>query len=86
MSPSALIPSTTALASLSADGRCQGILAGANVVMPNLSPPTFRGQYSLYNNKAAFGSESAEGLRLLQEELNTINYNISTERGDYVQT
>lgn len=86
MSPSALIPSTTALASLSADGRCQGILAGANVVMPNLSPPTFRDQYSLYNNKAAFGSESAEGLRLLQEELNTINYNISRERGDYVQT
>ena len=86
MSPSALIPSTTALASLSANGRCQGILAGANVVMPNLSPPTFRGQYSLYNNKAAYGSESAEGLRLLQEELNTINYNISTERGDYVQT
>jgi biotin synthase len=62
MHPSALIPATTALASLSSDGRERGILAGANVVMPNLSPSSVREKYSLYNQKAAFGSEAAEGL------------------------
>ena len=83
MHPSALIPATTALASLSSDGREQGILAGANVVMPNLSPSSVREKYSLYNQKAAFGSEAAEGLKLLEEQLNKIGYTISNERGDY---
>ena len=83
MHPSALIPATTALASLSSDGRKRGILAGANVVMPNLSPSSVREKYSLYNQKAAFGSEAAEGLKLLKEQLNKIGYTISNERGDY---
>ncbi|MFI3317828.1 MAG: [FeFe] hydrogenase H-cluster radical SAM maturase HydE [Rikenellaceae bacterium] len=80
--PEALIPSTTALASLAEDGRERGILAGANVVMPNLSPAKNRASYSLYNNKASFGSESAEGLRLLSERLDRIGYYISYDRGD----
>lgn len=83
MHPSALIPSTTALASLAADGREKGILAGANVVMPNLSPPEERGKYSLYNNKASFGAEAAEGLKILANQLAAIGYRISKERGDY---
>ena len=83
MHPSALIPATTALASLSSDGRERGILAGANIVMPNLSPSSVREKYSLYNQKAAFGSEAAEGLKLLEEQLNKIGYTISNERGDY---
>ena len=83
MHPSALIPATTALASLSSDGREQGILAGANVVMPNLSPTAVREKYTLYNQKAAFGSEAAEGLKLLEKQLNKIGYTISNERGDY---
>ena len=83
MHPSALIPATTALASLSSDGRERGILAGANVVMPNLSPSSVREKYSLYNQKAAVGSEAAEGLKLLEEQLNKIGYTISNERGDY---
>ena len=83
MHPSALIPSTTALASLSADGRERGILAGANVVMPNLSPSSVRKKYSLYNNKAAFGSEAAEGLKELEKQLGKIGYTISKDRGDY---
>ena len=83
MHPSALIPSTTALASLSPDGREQGILAGANVVMPNLSPSSVREKYSLYNNKAAFGSEAAEGLKELEKQLERIGYTISYLRGDY---
>ena len=86
MHPSALIPSTTALATLSPDGRERGILAGANVVMPNLSPSTVRKQYALYDNKASFGSESAEGLKLLEEQLNGIGYKISYLRGDYVSS
>ncbi len=83
MHPSALIPATTALASLSANGRERGILAGANVVMPNLSPSSVREKYALYNHKAAFGSEAAEGLKLLEEQLNLIGYTISKERGEY---
>lgn len=83
MHPSALIPSTTALATLSPDGREKGILAGANVVMPNLSPREQREKYALYDNKAAFGAEAAEGLRNLAQRLGTIGYRISTDRGDY---
>lgn len=83
MHPPALIPSTTALATLAADGRERGIQAGANVVMPNLSPKEERKKYALYDNKAAFGAEAAEGLRDLAQRLETIGYRISTERGDY---
>ena len=83
MFPSVLIPSTTALASLGNDGRLRGILAGANVVMPNLSPTTTRKKYELYNNKASLGAEAAEGLVLLNNQLKSIGYEISMERGDY---
>ncbi len=83
MHPKALIPSTTALATLHPEGRLRGILAGCNVVMPNLSPADSRSKYSLYNDKAAFGAESAEGLSALQKELNKIGYEISYERGDF---
>lgn len=84
MLPAALIPATTALATLAPDGRERGILAGANVVMPNLSPPAQRAKYSLYDNKASMGAEAAEGLKRLEEELKKIGYEISKERGDYV--
>ena len=83
MHPSALIPATTALATLAPDGREQGILAGANVVMPNLSPSNQRAKYSLYDNKASAGAEAAEGLQKLEEQLKGIGYGISKERGDY---
>ncbi|EJX04514.1 radical SAM domain-containing protein [gut metagenome] len=83
MHPSALIPATTALATLSPEGRTSGILAGANVVMPNLSPPAERKHYELYDEKAALGAESAEGLALLSEQLAAIGYFIDYGRGDY---
>lgn len=83
MFPDALIPSTTALATIASDGREKGILAGANVVMPNLSPRDTRAKYALYNDKRATGLESAEGLRELEAQLNRIGYRISYERGDY---
>jgi len=82
MFPKALIPATTALGSLSPDGRERGIKAGANVVMPNLSPESVRELYSLYNNKAHSGSEAAEGLRILKRSMENIGYEIVTDRGD----
>lgn len=86
MHPTALIPATTALATLTPDGRERGILAGANVVMPNLSPREERKKYELYNDKASLGAESAEGLATLQKQLHAIGYEISTERGDFNTT
>ncbi|MEG0314361.1 MAG: [FeFe] hydrogenase H-cluster radical SAM maturase HydE [Erysipelotrichaceae bacterium] len=83
MHPDALIPATTALATLSKEGRKLGILAGANVVMPNLSPIEIRNNYALYNDKANMNSEAAEGLELLKIELAEIGYEIDYQRGDY---
>lgn len=83
MHPHALIPSTTALATLAPEGREKGILAGANVVMPNLSPVVQRSKYSLYDNKASLGAEAAEGLLLLEKRLEAIGYVIDKGRGDY---
>lgn len=80
--PQALIPSTTAMASLASDGRLRGILAGANVVMPNLSPQDNRKLYALYDNKASFGAESAQGIQNLADQLATIGYSINWSRGD----
>ena len=68
---------------LAPDGRERGILAGANVVMPNLSPSHQRTKYSLYDNKASAGAEAAEGLQKLEEQLKGIGYEVSKERGDY---
>ena len=81
--PGALIPSTTALATLSPQGRLEGILSGANVVMPNLSPSDVRTKYAIYENKASWGAEAAEGLTALENELQSIGYHIDYTRGDY---
>lgn len=83
MNPQALIPATTALATLDPGARREGILAGANVVMPNLSPASVRGDYDIYEGKAASGAEAAEGLDELKKELNAIGYGIVVSRGDY---
>lgn len=83
ISPSILLPATTALGSIDPVGREKGILSGANVVMPNLSPLDTRNKYSLYNNKLSVGAESAQGKALLEEKMNSIGYRIVTERGDY---
>lgn len=83
MLPHALIPSTTALATVSPDGRMLGLKAGANVVMPNLSPDFAKDNYMLYANKASSGAECAEGLEALKEEAAKVGYEIVTDRGDY---
>lgn len=81
--PRALIPATTALASVHGDGMLLGVSSGANVVMPNLSPLAVRGKYSIYDNKKSLGTESAQQLHLLDERLNSIGYHINYGRGDY---
>ena len=81
--PHALIPSTTALATLIPTGRTEGILSGANVVMPNLSPSSVRAKYAIYENKASWGAEAAEGLAALENELHDIGYHINYTRGDF---
>ena len=85
ISPHVLLPATTALASLSGDGRAKGILSGANVVMPNLSPKETREKYALYNGKASTGIESAEGILKLSEQMKNIGYEISVSRGDVIK-
>lgn len=83
MFPQALIPATTALATLAPNGRREGILSGANVVMPNLSPSGVRSKYAIYEGKASSGSEAAEGLAQLEQELNEIGYHVDYARGDF---
>lgn len=81
--PNALIPSTTALGTLDSQGREKGILAGANVVMPNLSPVSVRKKYSLYDNKICTGDEAAECRMCMQKRIESIGYKIAVSRGDY---
>lgn len=83
MFPNALIPSTTALNTIDPHGRIKGILAGANVVMPNLSPINVRANYALYDGKAINHAESAQGITELETQLATIGYHINWNRGDY---
>ena len=83
MNPKVLLPATTALATINPEGRILGILSGANVVMPNVSPTEQRKNYSLYNNKVSENEESVEGLELLQKQLDKINCKIDYSRGDY---
>ena len=80
--PHALIPATTALGSVAPDGREQGLLAGANVVMPNLSPSEQRRKYALYDNKVSIGPESAEGLSLLIQRIESLGFTADMSRGD----
>lgn len=83
MFPAALIPATTALGTIQKDGREQGILCGANVIMPNLSPLTHRKDYLLYNNKISTDQDGAESLELLKQKVKSIGYEIVTDRGDF---
>ena len=83
LSPKALIPATTAVGTLADGGRDQAILAGANVVMPNLSPKDHRKDYSLYDNKLSDGAEAAESRSALDARLKAIGYRSITHRGDY---
>lgn len=80
--PNILLPSTTALGTIDSYGREKGIMASANVVMPNLSPLTVRDKYLLYDNKLNTGAESAEKLDELKKRIESIGYKIVCDRGD----
>lgn len=79
----ALIPSTTALGTISKSGREEGIIAGTNVVMPNLSPVNNRNKYMLYDNKISTGEEAAESKEALVKQMQKIGFEVVTDRGDY---
>ena len=80
--PNLLMPATTALGTIAPDGRERGILAGANVVMPNLSPAEVRGKYELYDNKSHTDAEAAENVADLRKRMGSIGYEIVVDRGD----
>lgn len=84
MFPTVLLPATTALGTIEPRGREQGILAGANVVMPNLSPVGVRKKYDLYDNKICTGEEAAECMNCLKKRIANIGYEIVTDRGDNI--
>jgi len=86
MQPDLLIPATTALGTLDVQGREDGILAGANVVMPNLSPVDVRKKYLLYDNKICTGDEAAECAKCMQLRIKSIGYEIAVTRGDWKKT
>jgi biotin synthase len=85
MLPDALIPATTALGTLRQDGRALGVLAGCNVVMPNLSPTDVRAKYMLYDGKAGVHTTAARGLRDLTAQMAAIGYAVAPGRGDYLE-
>ena len=82
MFPYALLPATTALGTLLPDGRERGLKAGANVVMPNLSPVAVRKKYAIYDNKICTGEESAQCRNCLEMRVEAAGYRIVTDRGD----
>ena len=83
MEKNVLLPATTALGTISPTGREEGILAGANVIMPNLSPTKVRDKYLLYDNKICTGDEAYECRKSIEFKMKKIGYNIVENRGDY---
>lgn len=81
--PRALLPATTALGALDPEGREKGLLAGANVLMPNLSPPDVRSKYQLYDRKPATAGDTVERLEELRGKLLALGRRIVMDRGDF---
>lgn len=83
MFPKVLLPATTALGTIRTSGREQGMLAGCNVVMPNLSPTAHRKQYELYDHKICTGDEAAECRGCLEKRMASVGYHLVVDRGDF---
>ena len=81
--PRVLLPATTALGTIHPQGRELGVKAGANVVMPNLSPVEVREKYALYDNKICTGDESAACKNCLSARMASIGYQVVVSRGDH---
>ena len=82
--PDVLLPATTALGTIHPEGRELGIKAGANVVMPNLSPVSVRKKYQLYDHKICTGEESAQCIRCLQNRMEKTGHHLVIDRGDRI--
>ena len=83
--PKALIPATTALGTIHPLGRENGLKAGANVVMPNLSPTSVRDKYLLYDNKICTGDEAAECRQCIERRIQSAGFEVDLSRGDNVE-
>ncbi len=81
--PNVLLPATTALGTIHPFGRELGILAGGNVVMPNLSPVQVRAKYLLYDNKICTGDEAAECVNCMKRRMESVGYHVVVDRGDH---
>ena len=82
--PDALLPATTSLGTIHPLGREQGLKAGANVVMPNLSPTNVREKYALYDGKICTGDEAAECRGCIERRINNAGYKVEVCRGDNI--
>lgn len=82
--PDVLLPATTALGTIRPNGREEGVKAGANVIMPNLSPTAVRKKYMLYDNKICTGDESAQCRGCLEMRMKSIGYEVAVSRGDHI--
>ena len=82
MIPKALLPATTSLGTAAPDGREQGVLAGANVVMPNLSPTSVRKDYLLYDNKICTTDTATMCRGCMEGRMQSIGYQIAVAKGD----
>ncbi len=80
--PDVLLPATTSLGSLDPKGRERGLKAGANVVMPNLSPTDVREKYALYDGKICTGDEAAHCRRCIEGRINSAGYQVDMSVGD----
>ncbi|KOR26142.1 [FeFe] hydrogenase H-cluster radical SAM maturase HydE [Clostridium sp. L74] len=82
--PEVLLPATTALGTINPMGRERGLKAGANVVMPNLSPTNVRNKYMLYDNKICTGDEAAECRKCIENRINNAGFSLDLTRGDNI--
>lgn len=85
MLPKVLLPATTALGTISPNGRELGLKSGGNVVMPNLSPTSVRAKYSLYDNKICTGDEASECILCISNRIKKSGYTPDFQRGDHIE-
>ena len=83
MNPKVLLPATTALGTVENNGREMGVLAGCNVVMPNISPMSVRRKYMLYDNKLNADAETEAAYESVKKSMDAIGYEVVSDRGDY---
>jgi len=76
------LPATTAAGVLDQDGRRLALLAGANVIMPDMTPPTYRQHYQIYPGKA----QMAVDRHALTEMISALGRRISQGSGPRIRS